>query len=231
MDTKNPPLLNRAKEAVGKAAAELVSQGMVVGLGTGSTANCFITALGERCRAGLRIQAVCTSKASEKFAIQNGIPVLPLDEAPELNLCIDGADEIDSSKRMIKGGGGALLREKIVAYASKEMIVIVDEHKVVDALGKFPLPVEIVPFGATVTLRHLNQLGLVGSLRKNKAGHTLLTDNGNYIVDIPLAYPVKKASELERSINKIPGVVETGFFIGIAGRVLIGGMDGTVRVM
>lgn len=220
-----------AKEAVGKAAAELISSRMTIGLGTGSTANAFIVALGERCRAGLSIRGVCTSKASEQLALQNGIPIVPLDEVQQLDLCIDGADEVNPSKQLIKGGGGALLREKIVACASKEMVVIVDESKLVDSLGKFPLPVELVPFGVQTTLRHLSDLGLQGSLRKNKDGSLYLTDNGNYIVDLTNLYPIKDPHFLEQSLKEIPGVVETGLFLGIAGRVLVGHADGTLTII
>lgn len=220
-----------AKEAVGKAAADLIKDGMIVGLGTGSTAACFIRSLIERCRGGLKISAVATSERSERQAREGGIPILDINLLPSLDIVVDGADEIDGSKRMIKGGGGALLREKIVANMAREMIVIVDDHKVVKQLGAFPLPVEIVAFANEVTLHKIQALGYAGTFRCQSNGNLYLTDNGNYIVDIQfkkLLFFPEKDNDLLRSI---PGVVETGFFFNMAGRVLVGHQDGSVGMI
>jgi ribose 5-phosphate isomerase A len=223
---------SKGKEAVGRAAANLIEDGMVVGLGTGSTAHFFIAALGERCRQGLRIRGVATSEASLKQAQAEGIPTVSLDELSTLiDLDVDGADEIDHQKRMIKGGGGALVREKIIASTSKEMVVIVDSSKVVDRLGKFPLPVEIIPFGHKATIQKLRDLGYQGVLRRDKSGEIYVTDNHNYIYDIQFPQPTDDPERHDQVIQGIPGVVDTGFFFGLAGRVLVGHPDGKVKIL
>ena len=204
------------KRAVGYHAAECIEDGMIVGLGTGSTAHYFIERLSERCREGLIIKAVASSNRSTEEA--HDIPMIDIGEIDTIDITVDGADEIDAQKRMIKGGGGALLREKIVASASREMIVIIDESKYVDHLGGVPLPVEILPFGQKATLRHIHELGYHGKLRD------FTTDNGNHIYDITTNVPKKAHTDL----IVIPGVVETGFFSGLAGRVFIGHADGSV---
>lgn len=228
MESELHKLRKAAKAAVGAAAANLIEDGMVVGLGTGSTAREFIDALVRRCNDGLKVVGVATSEASQRQAVDGGIEVVDINDAPEIDLCIDGADEIDPEKRMIKGGGGALLREKIVATASREMVVIVDESKCVERLGAFPLPVEVVQFGVTATLRHLENLGFNASLRKVN-GELFITDNGNYIADISFPVPLANPETAEASISQIVGIVETGFFFGIAGRVLVARNDGTVE--
>ncbi|SCC90691.1 Ribose-5-phosphate isomerase A [Chlamydiales bacterium SCGC AG-110-P3] len=229
MDPKQTKLRKQAKAVVGRAAAEFVEDDMVIGLGTGSTAEALIDALIQRCRSGLRMVAVATSKASERQAAEGGIRVIDINDAPEIDLCIDGADEIDGTKRMIKGGGGALLREKIVATASREMVVIVDESKCVNQLGAFPLPVEIIRYGARATLRHLETCGFAPKLRETAPGNPFITDNDNYIVDITFLELLNDPEVVDNAIQKVVGVVETGFFFGIAGRVLIGHYDGTVK--
>lgn len=227
--TASKTSLQSAKKAAASAAVELILPGMSIGLGTGSTAALFIEALGIRCREGLRVQAIASSKVSLKLAQQSRIPLLDPDNVTALDLVVDGADEIDPLKRMIKGGGGALLREKIVASMCREMIVIADSSKLVGSLGAFPLPVEVAPFAFRATLARLAQLGYQGEMRKEKSS-LYLTDNGNYIYDIRLLSPCQNPEEDNRRIRSIPGVLETGFFLNLAGRVIIGFPDGSVEI-
>lgn len=220
-------LSTKAKAVAGKKAAELIENGMVVGLGTGSTARCFIDALAARCHSGLKVAAVATSQESERQARLAGIPIADLDQLETIDIDIDGADEIDSKKRMIKGGGGALFREKIIAGMSKEMLVIIDSSKQVEALGAFPLPVEISLFAHQATLKQIRDLGYRGSIRKNSKGKHFITENQNLIFDIELAFPCHHPEEIEDKLIRIPGVISTGFFIGYAGRVIVGYEDGS----
>jgi len=217
------------KKALGKKAAELVQEGMLVGLGTGSTAICFIDSLIERCRKGLRIQVVSSSLRSLEQARKGNIPIADMDHITSIDLTVDGADEIDSKNRMIKGGGGALFREKILATSSREVAILVDESKVVSQLGKRGLPIEILPFGYSAILFKLKQAGFDGHLRLREDQSLYVTDNGNYIFDIStpkiFTYP-EKDQEL---ISSIPGVLETGFFFDLATKVLIGYADGTIE--
>lgn len=216
------------KKAVGMKAAGLVEDGMLVGLGTGSTASFFIKSLIERCRAGLKITAVSSSVRSLEMAKDGGIPVLSMDDVTSIDLTIDGADEVDPNFRLIKGGGGALLREKIIASTSKQMVVIVDESKLVNVLGKFGLPVEIVPFGYNATIAKIKRAGYEGSLRKKQDGSVYLTDNGNFIYDIHAPNSFPEPEKDHDMIINIPGVVETGFFFNLPLRLLVGRKDGSV---
>lgn len=218
-----------AKRAAGEEAAKFVQPGMLVGLGTGSTAHYFIEQLIHRCHQGLKIHAIATSKRSHDQALKGGIPLLHVDDMISLDLTVDGADEIDPQKRMIKGGGGALLREKIIASSSREMIVIIDESKLVPYLGGCPLPIEIVPFAYHATIKKINEIGFTGHLRQTPDQKTYVTDNGNYIYDVHLKTPCLYPESVHNSIRAIPGVIETGFFFNLAGRVLIGRDDGTVE--
>ncbi|MDR3624547.1 MAG: ribose-5-phosphate isomerase RpiA [Chlamydiales bacterium] len=223
-------LQNKIKQAIGKFAADLVMDGMIVGLGTGSTSACFIESLAIRCSQGLKIRAIATSQKSTDLAKSKGIPILDMEDVVQIDLTIDGADEIDHQKRLIKGGGGALLREKIIATSSKEMIVIVDESKIVKDLGAFGLPVEIIPFCYKTTLHKLSKIGFTGKLRTNPDGTFYITDNSNYIVDIhfdPVCRDPEKAYTLIRCIT---GVVDIGFFFHIAKRVVVGYADGSVKI-
>jgi ribose 5-phosphate isomerase A len=221
-----------AKNAVGIAAAHLIENGMLVGLGTGSTANYFIRALIKRCQEeGLKITAVATSKESERLAKEGGIQLYEVNQISSLDMTVDGADEIDHQKRMIKGGGGALLREKIIASISREMIVIIDEDKLVDQLGIFPLPVEIVPFAHKITLKHIADLGFHGAFRQSAHHELYLTDNSNYIIDITFPAGCQAPEATNQALKAIPGVVETGFFFNLAGRVLIGSGSGEVKTI
>ena len=220
----------RGKRVVGVAAANMVEEGMMIGIGTGTTAACFIDALIARVRKGLSIKAVATSEESAGHAQSGGIPLLDTDAISSLDLASDGADEVDPQRRLIKGGGGALLREKIIATLADEMLVMVDDSKLVDKLGTFGLPVEIVPFGYTHTLRQIQELGYKTTLRLGNGKEPYRTDNGNYLADISFSGLLDEPEMDDLVLRKIPGVIETGFFLGVAGRVLIGHADGTVDI-
>lgn len=224
--------LLQAKQSAGAKAAELIQEGMIVGLGTGSTATCFIEALIEKKKKGLFFRAVASSKASADLARTGGIDILDLNSVSTIDLTVDGADEVDLQKRMIKGKGGAHVREKILAVSSKEMIVIIDETKYVSSLGKTPLPVEILPYGAPLTRARLEKCGFQGEWRKNpKTNSLFITENGNLLLDISFTSPLSHPEEIELKIRRHPGVVDTGFFFGIAGRIIIGYQDGKVNVL
>lgn len=217
------------KQLAAEKAVEYVQDGMKVGLGTGSTAYWAIRKLGERVSEGLKITAVATSQASEDQARELGIPLVAFGEIDSLDLTIDGADELDSELQLIKGGGGALLREKIVASNSTRMIVVADESKVVTTLGKFPLPVEVVPFAWEWTVAELAKLDCKPVLRMN--GEELYkTDNGNYIADCHFV-AIDSASSLALKLQNIPGVVEHGLFIGISDLAIVGKNDGSIEVI
>ncbi len=224
----NPVLI--AKKAAGRAAAELIQEGMLVGLGTGSTAAFFIEALGKRCQEGLRIAAIATSQQSNRQAQQLGIPLIDPNTITMLDLIVDGADEIDHHKNMIKGGGGALLREKLLAQASHEMVVIIDETKLVDHLGDHPLPVEIASFVYCNTLQRLKAQGYQGVLRLNREKDPFVTDNGNYIFDIQYSTPILDPQKEQERLKSITGVLETGLFFDLAKRIIIGYEDGFVKI-
>ena len=218
------------KKAVGYKAAELVQDGMRVGLGTGTTSFYFIEKLVQRCREGLKIHAAASSTRSLEQAKQGGIPLLEIDTINSLDLTVDGADEIDPMKRMIKGGGGALVREKILASMSREMIVIVDEKKLVSTLGKCKLPVEILPFAKMATLHQVAKAGYSGEFRKQADGGLFFTDNGNHIIDIQFDQLRENPEGDHETLIHIPGVVDTGFFFNLAGRVIVGFADGQVII-
>ena len=219
-----------AKKTAAYKAIEAVEPGMVVGLGTGTTAYFAIEGLGERIKKGLQLKAVCSSVATEDLARKAGIEIVPFEIISGIDLYIDGADEVDVHFNLIKGGGGALVREKIVAFNSKQFSVIVDNSKRVEALGRFPLPVEVVPFAVTLTMQHLEKLGGVATLRQ-RDGKTFISDNGNFIVDIQFG-KIENGVALNAAINQIPGVVESGFFpAAMVSRVIVGYDDGRVDVV
>jgi ribose 5-phosphate isomerase A len=227
MATINPADIDTAKKAAGKAAADLVQSGMVVGLGTGSTASYFIDALIERIKnQKLHISAVATSEQSAVRAVQGGIPLRDINQITKIDLTVDGADAIDPKKRMIKGGGGAHLREKIVAAMSDQMVIIVDPSKEVEQFGGVPLPVEILPFAYRSTIQHIEAEGFKGKLRHNQNGAIYVTDNGNYIFDIALDNNMKDLEAVDLLLHLIPGVLATGFFLGLATLVIVGYPDG-----
>jgi ribose 5-phosphate isomerase A len=221
------------KRAAAARAAELVEEGMRVGLGTGSTAAHFVAILGERVRAGLAIRAVPTSEATAAQARREGIPLTTLDNEPELDLTVDGADEIDGKLRLVKGGGGALLREKIVAAASRRMIVIADGSKLVETLGRFPLPVEVVPFGLGATLKAIATAAGASAgdlrLRRTAAGEPFVTDGGHQIVDAHLQR-IERPEALAAALDAIPGVVGHGLFLGLAAGAVLATEKGLVEL-
>ncbi len=222
------------KRKAAARAVETVENGMRLGLGTGSTAKHFVALLAERVRAGLDVVCVPTSEATHAQALAEGIKLTTLDETPELDLTVDGADELDASLRLIKGGGGALLREKIVAAASVRMLVIADASKKVETLGAFPLPIEVNPFGLEVTRRAiikvLGDAGLPTTLRLRTAanGETFVTDGGHYIFDAALG-SIPAPEDLAHALVSVPGVVEHGLFIGLATGAVLAGEDGLVE--
>ncbi|BBH21291.1 ribose-5-phosphate isomerase A [Paenibacillus baekrokdamisoli] len=217
-----------SKKLAAEHAVQFIKSGMIVGLGTGSTAHFAIHAIGARVQAGLTIQAIATSEQSEALARELEIPIVSFQEVNEIDLTIDGADEVDSDLNVIKGGGGALLREKIVASASRELIIIVDESKVVSQLGAFPLPIEVVPFGIEMTMKKLAALLECPLTVRQSGNKPFVTDNEHYIVDCHTG-SIADAGKLTRELNMIPGVVENGLFIGMAAKVIVGYMDGAVR--
>ncbi len=212
------------KEAAGRAAAKLVNDGQVVGLGTGSTAYFTVLALGERVKAGLRILGIPTSVQTADLARAAGIPLTTLNEHPEIDITIDGADEFDAQLRLIKGGGGALLREKVVASASKKMVVIADSAKFVPVLGKFPLPVEVIAFARAVVEKKIVALGGSPKLRTKPDGSPYITDNGNQILDCSFG-KITDPPALALALSTTPGIVEHGLFIGLASLALVGRGD------
>lgn len=218
-----------AKKAVAKRAAELIKDGMTVGLGSGTTAHYFIEELIQKTKKGLKIRAIASSLSSEQLAKKGGIPLLDIHKTVSIDLTVDGADEIDPSKKMIKGGGGALVREKIMAAMSKEMIVIIDETKQVPKLGAARLPIEIIPFGCEATRAHLENLGYKGAWRQNNSGGIFVTDNTNYILDIHFNHTLDHPEKDHAAMIQVPGVVDTGFFFNLAGRVIVGHLNGDVR--
>jgi ribose 5-phosphate isomerase A len=223
------------KRAAAARALEFVRPGMRLGLGTGSTARHFVELLGERVRAGFDILTVPTSEATRSDAERLRIPLSTLDETPALDLTVDGADEIAPDLTLIKGGGAALLREKIVAQASARMVVIADDSKWVPALGRFPLPIEVVPFGLAATQRAVavacTAAGSPGpiELRRGKDGHALVTDGGHWILDASLGR-ISNPRELADRLAAIAGVMEHGLFIGLAHTAVLAGARG-VRVV
>ena len=218
--------IENAKRLAAARAVELVRPGMRLGLGTGSTARHFVDLVGARVRAGLDVICIPTSEATRAQAESLGIHLTTLDQTPELDLTVDGADEFDPALDCVKGGGGALLREKIVAAASTRMVVITDRSKQVNHLGRFPLPVEVVPFGLEATRRLITkvatQTGCSGAirLRHDAAGHVFVTDGGHYILDCDFGM-IPDAPLLAAGLATIPGVVEHGLFIGLATAVIV----------
>ena len=221
---------NLAKRATAYAAADLVQDGSTIGFGTGSTFAFVLERLAERMRSGLRVRGVATSQATTELAGKLGIPVLPLDDVQQLDLAIDGADEVDPKKNLIKGGGGAHLRERLVAVIAKELVVIVDESKLVPVLGKlFKLPVEVVQFGWQHSARRVAATGCEVA-RRERNGAPFVSDNGNFVLDC--RYPgIADPAALQRTLDALPGVVDHGLFVGMAGRIVVADAEGRVRIL
>jgi ribose 5-phosphate isomerase A len=218
------------KRAAAARAVELVRPGMTLGLGTGSTARHFVELLGERVRDGLDVVGVPTSEATRADAERWGVPLTTLDAVPTLDITVDGTDEIAPDFTLIKGGGGALLREKIVAAASRRMVVIADESKWVPILGRFPLPIEVLPFGLSATQRAIEAATAAAlSLRRAKDGHAFVTDGGHWILDAALGR-IAEPKALALKLAAIPGIMGHGLFIGLAHTAILAGSDG-VRVI
>jgi ribose 5-phosphate isomerase A len=221
---------HEAKMAAGRKAVEWINSGMIVGLGSGSTAECFIHSLIDACKQGLHIQAVSSSRASADLATKGGIEVVDINSVPRIDITVDGADEIDVKKRMIKGGGGAHVREKILASSSDEMVVIIDDRKLVPSVGRGKLPVEILFYGSPATRMKVEELGYRGRWRMNEDETLFISENGNLILDLHFDKPPQAPEQLHEAILNIPGVIDTGFFFNLAGRVIIGYPDGKVQI-
>ena len=213
------------KAAAARKSLEYVKDGMVVGLGSGSTATFVIQFLGEMVQRGLTIRGIPTSRASAELARSLHIPLTTFDDVPYTDVTIDGADEVADGLALIKGGGGALLHEKIVAASSKRLIIVVDEHKLVTRLGRFPLPVEVIPFAALPVRNKLENLGAHPELRKAKDGSPYVTDEGNYIFDCHYG-EIGDPPAVAAAIKMITGVVEHGLFLGLASVAVVAGPNG-----
>ncbi|HXM62164.1 MAG TPA: ribose-5-phosphate isomerase RpiA [Terriglobales bacterium] len=207
------------KEAAARASLRFVRDGNVVGLGTGSTAAYAVRFLGEQVRAGLQIHGIPTSVHTKELATSLGIPLTTLDEDQQIDVDIDGADEFDPQLHLIKGGGGALLREKIIASASRQVIIIADSSKQVAVLGKFPLPVEVIPFAQPLVAKRITALGATVKLRQDAKGNAFVTDEGHHILDCSFGQ-IPDPPALARKLSDMPGVVEHGLFIDLATVVL-----------
>jgi ribose 5-phosphate isomerase A len=214
------PTNDSAKILAAQKSLEFIKDGMVVGLGSGSTATHFIQLLGEQVKRGLKIRGIASSQASEDLAASLTIPIIDFNTCPEIDVTIDGADEVAPGLALIKGGGGALLREKIVASASKKFIIVADSSKVVPHLGAFPLPVEVIPMAAPLVARKLQALGINPSVRHHNNGDVYITDEGNLILDCKCGI-IEDPHKLAASIRQIVGVVEHGLFLNMANLALI----------
>ncbi|WP_130859372.1 ribose-5-phosphate isomerase RpiA [Gracilibacillus phocaeensis] len=212
-------IVKNDKQTAAEAAIDYIKDGMIVGLGSGSTVNYMIEALAERIqREGLSIQTIPASKKSEQLATELGVPLTSFSEYKRVDIAIDGADEVDSDFQLLKGGGGSLVREKLIAAAADYFVVIVDQSKLVRQLGAFPLPVEVVPFAWKVTEQHIQQLGCRTS-RRYQGDHVFVSDNGNYIIDCSFEQ-ITEPSELHQQLKTLTGVVDTGLFLNMADEVI-----------
>lgn len=219
---------NDIKQQVGEQAAQLIKPGMTAGIGTGSTAYWLLMALGKKVQEGLTIRCVPTSRETARLAAEQRIPLVELNDVAAIDITIDGADEIDPQGQLIKGGGGALLQEKMVAAASRQLVIIADHTKLVQQLGAFPLPVEVIPFGWKQVQRRIREIYHVDSSLRLKDNQPLITDHGHYILDCHFGQ-IPDALTLHITLNTMPGVVDNGLFIRMATSTIIGYPDGTIR--
>ena len=211
---------NLEKEAAARASLRFVRDGNIVGLGTGSTAAHVVRFLGEKVRAGLKIRGIPTSVHTGELAASLGIPLTTLEECQQIDVDIDGADEFDPQLHLTKGGGGALLREKIIASASRQVVIIADSSKQVAVLGKFPLPVEVIPFAQSLVANRITALGASVKLRQGAKGNPFVSDEGHHILDCSFGQ-IPDPPALARALSNMPGIVEHGLFIDLATRVLV----------
>jgi len=221
--------MDREKESAARASLRYVGEGAVVGLGTGSTAAFMVRLLAERVRDGLKIVGIPTSKRTGELATSLGIALTTLNEHPEIDVTIDGADEFDSQLRLIKGGGGALLREKIVASASRKLVIIADSSKQAPKLGKFPLPVEVIPFAEKLIAKKVAAMGAQVKLREYAAGNPFVTDEGHHILDCEFG-EIDDPEKIGAELSFMPGIVEHGLFLNMASVVVVGRKDGVVEL-
>jgi ribose 5-phosphate isomerase A len=226
MPFHTPEALHKMKLAAAEMAAQLIQPGMHVGLGTGSTARLFLEALRRRVKEGLKLRGLASSLETEKLAREFGIPLLSPETTVELDIAVDGADAVDPNGTLLKGGGGALLREKIMASMARNYVVIVDETKWQPSLRGLPLPVEISSFGAAATLQRLHEIGCLPVLRGVLT--PFITDNGHWIADCRLPSVIEDASTYVNEIERIPGVMATGYFVGMTSLILVGTSNGSV---
>jgi ribose 5-phosphate isomerase A len=218
------------KQLAAQHAAEFIKDGMTVGLGTGSTSAFAIEAIGKKVQQGISIKAVASSIRSEELAREHGITLITFSEVENIDVYIDGADEVDTDLNLIKGGGGALLREKILAFNSKQFLVIVDDSKMVQHLGKFLLPVEVTSFAKELTIHQLQKHGCTTTIRQDGT-RPYITDNGNFIIDCDFRR-IEDVAHLHQSLNTIPGVVENGLFLSsLVHKVIVGYSSGEVKVL
>jgi ribose 5-phosphate isomerase A len=208
------------KQAAARASLQYVHDGQIVGLGSGSTATFAIRMLGERVREGMKIRGIPSSIASRDLALELGIPLITFEDAQQIDVTIDGADEFDPALNLIKGGGGAMLREKIVAFASRQLVIVTDSSKQVPMLGRFPVPVEVITFAEPLVARKISNLSAKVVQRQDNTGKVYVTDEGHHILDCHFG-KIPDPASLARTLSDMPGIVEHGLFVGMANVVVM----------